>query len=289
MSRTLIICEKPSVARDVANALPGRYVKAKGGEHYEGPDAYVAFAVGHLVEQVDPDAYDERFKKWRYEDLPIVPQAFRYEARDARAAKQLKSLHKLMASPEVTELVNACDAGREGELIFKLILETAPAKARAKPVKRAWFSSMTPGAIRDAFEHLRDDEAMRPLEEAARARSEADWLVGMNATRAATTKAGSARKVLSLGRVQTPTLALIVGRDLAIAAFVPEDYWEVEARFRTAEGADYAGLWHEGSTTRLAAAEPAEAIASAARGQDAVVSSRWRPSPRSSSRRSSTT
>src|SRR5204863_2404464 len=172
------------------------------GDRWEGPDAIVAYAVGHLVEQVDPEAYDERYRKWRYEDLPIVPSRFRYEARDAKAAKQLKALHKLMASPEVTELVNACDAGREGELIFKLILETAPRAAREKPVRRAWFSSMTPAAIREAFEHLRHDEAMRPLEEAARARSEADWLVGMNATRAATTKAGSARKVLSLGRVQ---------------------------------------------------------------------------------------
>ncbi|HJZ61296.1 MAG TPA: DNA topoisomerase, partial [Miltoncostaeaceae bacterium] len=206
MSKSLIICEKPSVARDVAAALPGKL--AKKGDFWEGDEAIVAYAVGHLVEQVDPEAYDPRYKKWRYEDLPIVPEHFRYEARDPRAAKQLKSLHKLMASPEITDLVNACDAGREGELIFKLILETAPAAAREKPVRRAWFSSMTPAAVRDAFEHLRDDQAMRPLEEAARARSEADWLVGMNATRAATTKAGSVRKVLSLGRVQTPTLAL---------------------------------------------------------------------------------
>jgi DNA topoisomerase III len=273
MPKTLIICEKPSVARDVAAALPGRHPKAKGADHYEGPEAVVAYAVGHLVEQVDPEAYDGRFKKWRYEDLPIVPERFRYEARDARAAKQLKALHKLMASPEVDTIVNACDAGREGELIFKLILETAPAKARQKPVRRAWFSSMTPAAIREAFENLREDETMRPLEDAARARSEADWLVGMNATRAATTRAGSARRVLSLGRVQTPTLALIVGRDMAISAFVPEDYWEVEARFRTGGGAVYTGLWHEGSTTRLTAAEPAEAIAAAARGQDATVES----------------
>jgi DNA topoisomerase-3 len=268
---SLIICEKPSVARDVAAALPGTFKKS--GDHYEGPGAIVAYAVGHLVEQVDPEAYDERLKTWRYEDLPILPQRFRYEARDARAAKQLKALHKLMSSPEVDEIVNACDAGREGELIFKLILETAPAKAREKPVRRAWFSSMTPDAIREAFEHLRDDAQMAPLEEAARARSEADWLVGMNATRAATTKAGSVRKVLSLGRVQTPTLALIVNRDLAIAAFVPEDYWEVEARFATASGAGYDGLWHEGATTRLGQAAPAEAIAAAARGRDAVVES----------------
>ncbi|WP_217915680.1 DNA topoisomerase 3 [Miltoncostaea marina] len=268
----LIICEKPSVAQDVAKALLGSKAK-RVGDHWEGPDAIVAFAVGHLVEQVDPDKYDERYKKWRYEDLPILPDHFRYQPRDARAGKALKGLHALMKRPDVERIVNACDAGREGELIFKLILETAPKAAREKPVQRAWFSSMTQSAIREAFDSLRDDEAMRPLEAAARARSEADWLVGMNATRAATTKAGSIRKVLSLGRVQTPTLALIVNRDLAIQAFVPEDYWEVEAGFATEGGGRYPGLWHEGSTTRLAAAAPAEAIAAAAAGQPGVIES----------------
>jgi DNA topoisomerase-3 len=272
MPRSLIVCEKPSVAQDVAKALFGKAAR-KQGDHWEGPDAVVAFAVGHLVEQVDPDAYDARYKKWRYEDLPILPESFRYQARDARAAKQLKSLHALMKRDDVDQIVNACDAGREGELIFKLILETAPKAARSKPVKRAWFSSMTQNAIREAFAALRDDDAMRPLEAAARARSEADWLVGMNATRAATTKAGSVRKVLSLGRVQTLTLALIVNRDLAISAFVPQDYWEVQARFTTAGSAGYAGLWHEGSTTRLNEAAPAEAIAAAASGQEGVVES----------------
>jgi DNA topoisomerase-3 len=271
MARSLIICEKPSVARDVSTALPGKF--AKSGDFYESDSTVVGFAIGHLVEQVDPDQYDERYKKWKYEDLPIIPGAFKYQARDAKAGKQLKALHKYMTSDDVDVIVNACDAGREGELIFKLILETAPKKAREKPVKRAWFSSMTAQAIRDAFEHLRDDEEMVPLEEAARARSEADWLVGMNATRAATTKAGSVRKVLSLGRVQTPTLALIVGRDLAIQAFVPEDYWEVEATFATAGGARYVGLWHEGSKTRLTAGEPAEAIVAAVSGKPAVVES----------------
>jgi DNA topoisomerase III len=271
MASTLIICEKPSVARDVAAALPGKFVKH--GDHYEGPDATVAYAVGHLVEQADPEVYDEKLKKWRYEDLPIVPEHFRYDARDARAAKQLKSLHKLMASKDVDTIVNACDAGREGELIFKLILETAPLAARQKHVQRAWFSSMTANAIREAFGRLREDEQMRPLEEAARARSEADWLVGINATRAATTRAGSARKVLSLGRVQTPTLALVVARDLAIDAFVPQDYWEVEARFTTGDGTRYAGLWHKGATTRLTAAEPAEEIVVAVRGQAGVIES----------------
>ncbi len=271
MPRSLIICEKPSVARDVAAALPGSFKKV--GDFYESPKLIVAFAVGHLVEQVDPDQYDIKWKKWNYDDLPIVPDEFKYQARDARAGKQLKALHKLMGSDDVDTIVNACDAGREGELIFKLILETAPKKAHGKPVKRAWFSSMTKKAIVDAFDELRDDAEMVPLEQAARARSEADWLVGMNATRAATTKAGSARKVLSLGRVQTPTLALIVARDLAIQAFVAEDYWEVEARFEAAAGANYTGMWHEGSTTRLTAAEPAEAIVAAVAGKPAVIES----------------
>ncbi|MGI9539881.1 MAG: toprim domain-containing protein, partial [Miltoncostaeaceae bacterium] len=169
MGRALIICEKPSVAGDVAKALFGGKGK-KVADRYEGPDAIVAFAVGHLVEQVDPDAYDKTYKTWRYEDLPILPEEFRYQPRDAKAAKTLASLHKLMIKKDVDEIVNACDAGREGELIFKLILQTAPEAAHEKPIKRAWFSSMTAGAIRDAFDELRDDEQMKPLEEAARAR-----------------------------------------------------------------------------------------------------------------------
>ncbi len=271
MPRSLIICEKPSVARDVAAALPGTFKKA--GDFYQSPKWVVAFAVGHLVEQIDPDGYDPKFKKWVYEDLPIVPDTFKYHARDARSSKQLKALHKLMADDDVDTIVNACDAGREGELIFKLILETAPKKAHGKPVKRAWFSSMTKQAIRDAFDNLRDDDEMQPLEAAARARSEADWLVGMNATRAATTKAGSVRKVLSLGRVQTPTLALIVMRDLQIQAFVPQDYWEVHGTFTTAAGDTYNGLWHQGSKNRLDAADAAAAIVAVTNGAPAVVES----------------
>lgn len=271
MPRSLIICEKPSVARDVAAAIPGKF--AKSGDFYQSPKFVVAFAVGHLVEQIDPDGYDPKFKKWVYDDLPIVPETFKYHARDARSSKQLKALHKLMASDDVDVIVNACDAGREGELIFKLILETAPKAAHGKPIKRAWFSSMTKQAIRDAFENLRDDEEMQPLEAAARARSEADWLVGMNATRAATTKAGSVRKVLSLGRVQTPTLALIVERDLQIQAFVPKDYWEVHGTFTTEKGTTYAGLWHKGSTNRLDSADAAAAIVAVTNGSPAVVES----------------
>jgi len=272
VSRSLIICEKPSVATDVAKALFGGKASKKR-DHYEADEAIIAHAVGHLVEQVDPEVYEKRWKKWNYDDLPIVPDDFAYQPRDDRAGKQLAALHKLMMRKDVTELVNACDAGREGELIFKLILQTAPEEARAKPVKRAWFSSMTQGAIRDAFDALRNDDQMLPLEAAARARSEADWLVGINATRAATTQAGSVRKVLSLGRVQTPTLALIVRRDLEIQAFVPEDYWQVDAGLLADTNAEYRGLWHEGSRDRLKNAEEAEAISAAVTGKAGVIAS----------------
>jgi DNA topoisomerase III len=268
MPKTLIICEKPSVARDLVAALPGRF--AESNDLYESDTHVIGFAVGHLVEQVDPDAYDARFKRWRFEDLPILPDEFRYEPRDAKAGKQLRSLHAAMRRKDVDELVNACDAGREGELIFKLILQTSNVQ---KPVRRAWFSSMTKTAIRDAFEHLRDDSELRPLEDAARARSESDWLIGMNATRAATTRIGSPRSPVSLGRVQTPTLALIVRRDLEIAAFVPEDYWQVQAQFDTAASERYTGMWQQGSSNRLKTAEEAERIATLAHGADAVVES----------------
>ena len=285
VSKKLIICEKPSVARDVATALPETF--SQKGDAYESDHWVISYAVGHLLEQVDPDEYDPRFRKWTYEDLPIIPEEFRYQARDSRAAKQLGSLHKLMARNDVTGIVNACDAGREGELIFKLILQSASEKARAKPVERAWFSSMTKAAIQDAFTSLRPDSDMRPLEDAARARSEADWLVGMNGTRAATTRAGSIRRVLSLGRVQTPTLAMIVRRDLEIQAFEPRDYWQIEAMFT---GADQPlpGTWNDvegahrdilfvddGKTfkDRIAVGPAAEAISSAVSGAEGVVKS----------------
>ncbi len=267
MGKNLVICEKPSVAADVAKALGAKGV-ADG--FFESDDVVVGFAVGHLVEQVDPEAYDARYKTWRFEDLPIVPDAFRYEARDARSKKQLTLLHKAIKRKDVETVVNACDAGREGELIFKLVLETSGA---TKPVKRAWFSSMTQKAIKDAFSHLRDDAEMLPLEHAARARSEADWLVGMNASRAATTRIGSRRAALSLGRVQTPTLALIVRRDLEIGAFRPEAYWQVRATFATASGASYEGTWRRGTKDRLDSGDEAERVAASTRAGTAVVAS----------------
>ena len=267
MSKKLVICEKASVQRDVAAALPGTFKKV--GDLLESDDWIVGAASGHLVEQLEPDEYDAKYKRWKFEDLPILPEVARYEARDERAIKQLAVLHKAIKRKDVDIIVNACDAGREGELIFKLIYQTSGAE---KPIERAWFSSMTKGAIRDAFDHLRDDEQMKPLEAAARARETADWLVGYNATRAATVKVGSPRNPIPIGRVKTPTLALIARRDEEINAFIPVPYWEVVADFTSQAGAPYAGKWHRGTAKSTATADEAEAIATAVRGaSDAKV------------------
>jgi len=260
MGKRLIITEKASVQRDVVGALPGTF--AKKGDLFESDDYVVGAASGHLVEQLEPDEYDARYKRWKFEDLPIIPPEQRYEARGERAVKQLAVLHKAMKRKDVDIIVNACDAGREGELIFKLIYQTSGVD---KPIERAWFSSMTKGAIRDAFEHLRDDQQMKPLEAAARARETADWLVGYNATRAATVKVGSPRNPIPLGRVKTPTLALIARRDEEIAAFVPVPYWEVHADFTSQAGQPYGGRWFRGTDKTLPSAEEAERVAAAAR------------------------
>ena len=169
-----------------------------------GDDFVITWAVGHLVGLAEPDAYDPKLRKWRYADLPIVPEKFKLVPLDDRAAKQLKAIHKLMKDPEIERIVNACDAGREGELIFAYVFDTAGVD---KPVDRLWLSSMTKRAITEAFESLRPGEEMKPLEDAARSRSEADWLVGMNSTRAASIRLRAAFDgAVSLGRVQTPTL-----------------------------------------------------------------------------------
>ena len=216
--KTLVIAEKPSVARDLAAALPGTFDNQDS--YLESEDTVITFAVGHLVELTDPEDYDERFKKWRMADLPIVPEEFRLRPRDKKAEKQLKVIHKLLKRDDVDRIVNACDAGREGELIFAYIYETSGVD---KPVERLWISSMTKQAIKEGFEKLRPGEQLRQLEAAARSRSEADWLVGMNATRAATIRGRAwVGGVVSLGRVQTPTLAMIVRREKEIQAFVAE-------------------------------------------------------------------
>ncbi len=263
--KTLVIAEKPSVARDLADALPGTF--ENNDSYLESEDTVITFAVGHLVELTEPEDYDERFKKWRMADLPIVPEEFRLRPRDKKAEKQLKVIHKLLKREDVDRVVNACDAGREGELIFAYIYETSGVD---KPVERLWISSMTKSAIKEGFERLRPGEQLRQLEAAARSRSEADWLVGMNATRAATIRGRAwVGGVVSLGRVQTPTLALLVKREREIQAFVPEPYWLVHAEFDPR----YQGLWFEGDETRLKEAKRAEGIAAKVSGKDGIVES----------------
>src|SRR5215475_2140856 len=266
--KTLVIAEKPSVARDIVDALPGSF--ENNDTSYESDDTIVTFAVGHLVELIAPEEYDDRYKRWRMDDLPIIPEDFRLHARDKKAEKQLKAIHKLLKRDDVDRIVNACDAGREGELIFAYIYETSGVD---KPVERLWISSMTKQAIREGFEQLRPGEQLRQLEAAARSRSEADWLVGMNATRAATIRGRAwVGGVVSLGRVQTPTLALMVKREREIQAFVPEPYWLVHAQFDPR----YEGLWFEGEETRITGKggdKRAEGIAAKVSGKDGVVES----------------
>jgi DNA topoisomerase-3 len=260
--KTLIIAEKPSVGRDIAGALDGVFQKRTLADlspkakkatkdeptFLESDDNVIAWAVGHLVQLAEPEEYDEKWKKWRMADLPIVPpDGFKLVPRDAKSKKQLKLVETLLKRDDIDRVINACDAGREGELIFAYLYESVfgvlPTNADApKPVERLWISSMTKSAIRDGFEQLRPGTQLQPLESAARARSEADWLVGMNATRAATIRGRAwVGGVVSLGRVQTPTLAIIVAREREIQAFVPEPYWLVHASFDPR----YEGLWFD--------------------------------------------
>jgi DNA topoisomerase-3 len=269
VSKTLVVAEKPSVGQDLARTLPGPFKKQEG---YLEADSYVVtWAVGHLVTLAEPDEYDERFKKWRRADLPILPTEFKVKPADARSGKQLAVIQRLMRRPDVDRVINACDAGREGELIFAYIWQTARVR---KPVERLWISSLTARAIRDGFDHLRPGADMDRLEQAARSRAEADWLIGMNATRAATIRGRAALGgVVSLGRVQTPTLALLAQREAEIQAFVPEDYWLVEATFDAQARGQYPGRWFAGEATRLPSAERAEAIVAKIQGRPGVVAS----------------
>jgi DNA topoisomerase-3 len=267
MGKTLVIAEKPSVARDLAAALPGSFTQSKDKTHLVGGDHVITWAVGHLVGLAEPDAYDPKLKKWRFADLPIIPDEFKLVPNDERSAKQLRAIHKLIADDEIDRIVNACDAGREGELIFAYVYELAKVK---KPVERLWLSSMTKKAISEAFEQLRPGEEMKPLEAAARSRSEADWVVGMNATRAASIRLRAAFDgAVSLGRVQTPTLALVARREEEIRAFKPEPYWLVEARFEASGARHYSGRYLGGK--RLPEEKEALAIVEAVTGQPGEV------------------
>src|SRR3954466_12362834 len=257
MAKRLVIAEKPSVGQDFVGVLEGPFDKHEG--YFESPEWIVTWAVGHLIQLAQPEEYDDKYKKWRMADLPIVPPHFRLEIRDERSRKQWQVVHKLLTRDDVDEVVNACDAGREGELIFAWLYEKAGVR---KPVKRLWLQSMTTQAIKRAFDSLRDGDEMRLLEQAARSRSEADWVVGMNATRAATIRLRSSFDgAVSLGRVQTPTLAITARREEEIRAFVPEPYWLVDARFEPSDdAARHAGRYHAGAQPRLKSPEEAEAI-----------------------------
>jgi DNA topoisomerase III len=309
VAKTLVIAEKPSVGRDLASALDGPFQRRKLEDirpkrsrkkadddtneevvekaksrsksrrdeavFLESDDYVITWAVGHLVQLAEPEEYDEKWKRWRMADLPIVPpNGFKLVPRDAKSKKQLKLIETLLKRDDIDRIINACDAGREGELIFAYVYESvfgesATSKDAPKPVERLWISSMTKTAIRDGFEKLRPGTQMQHLEDAARSRSEADWLVGMNATRAATIRGRAwVGGVVSLGRVQTPTLAMIVKREREIQAFVPEPYRLVHATFQP----PYQGLWFEGDETRIFGdLERADRIVAKVSGQDGTI------------------
>ncbi len=239
MGKTLIIAEKPSVASDISKAL-GKFQKQD--DYFENDDYVISSAVGHLLTIVPPEGVEAARGKWTFKCLPVIPPHFDLLPIE-KSASRLKTLTKLIKRKDVDKLVNACDAGREGELIFRNIVRYTKAK---QPIQRLWLQSMTPAAIRDGFAALRSDESMQPLADAATSRSEADWLVGINGTRAMTafnSKLGGFFKT-TVGRVQTPTLAILVEREAKIRGFKPRDYWEVLGTFDAVAG-PYNGRWFD--------------------------------------------
>jgi DNA topoisomerase-3 len=296
-SKTLVIAEKPSVAQDIVRALTPTTGKFdKHDEHFENEQWIVTSAVGHLVEIQAPEAFDVKRGKWSFAHLPVIPPYFELKPID-KTKGRLSAIVKLAKRKDVGAVVNACDAGREGELIFRLIEQYAKSK---HPVKRLWLQSMTPAAIRDGFAQLRSDKQMLPLADAARCRSEADWLVGINGTRAMT--AFNSRDggffLTTVGRVQTPTLSLVVEREEKIRKFVSRDYWEIHATFEAEKG-QYAGKWFDPAWKKPATAEGAEpdaeqradrlwnerealAVAQAVRGKPARVTDESKPSTQAS-------
>jgi DNA topoisomerase III len=282
MTKTLIIAEKPSVANDIAKTLGGF---TKHDEYFESDEYVLSSAVGHLLEIAVPEEHDVKRGKWSFAHLPMIPPYFALNP-IAKTEARLKVLNKLIKRKDVTTLINACDAGREGELIFRLIAQNAKAK---QPVKRLWLQSMTPGAIREGFTHLRTDEEMLPLADAARCRSEADWLIGINGTRAMTafnSKEGGFY-LTTVGRVQTPTLSIVVEREEKIKKFVARDFWEVRAEFVCAAGV-YEGRWldtkfkkdetdPEKRAERLWSKAAADSIATACRGKQGIVTEEAKP------------
>ncbi len=295
MSKTLVIAEKPSVAQDIVRALTpvaGKF--DKHDEYFENDTYVVTSAVGHLVEIQAPEKYDIKRGKWSFTHLPVIPPYFDLKPVD-KTKTRLNAVVKLAKRKDVTNLINACDAGREGELIFRLIEQYAGGgKSLGKPVKRLWLQSMTPDAIRQGFEQLRGERDMAGLADAARSRSEADWLVGINGTRAFT--AFNSRDggffLTTVGRVQTPTLAVVVEREEQIRKFVSRDYWEIHASFG-AEAGSYPGKWFDPAwkkneddaelkADRVWSQAQAQAIADAVRGQAGTVTEEARPSNQAS-------
>jgi DNA topoisomerase-3 len=295
MGKTVIIAEKPSVAQDIVRALTpvsGKF--DKGSDHFENEQYVVTSAVGHLVEIKAPEAYDVKRGKWSFAHLPVVPPHFDLAPID-KAKSRLTAVVRQIKRKDVDAIINACDAGREGELIFRLIVQYAWGdKPNPKPITRLWLQSMTPQAIREGFERLRSDQQMQGLADAARSRSEADWLVGINGTRAMT--AFNSRDggffLTTVGRVQTPTLSIVVEREEKIRKHVARDYWEVRADFDSLAGL-YEGKWFdpkwkknpddpEQRADRLWTEAQANAIRDAVLGQPATVSEESKPSTQSS-------
>lgn len=235
--KVLVIAEKPSVARDITRALGGFHNEKN---FFEGPDHVVTSAVGHMLELAAPEGVEVERGKWALANLPVIPDHFDLKPIQKNES-QLKLIRKLYARKDVDRVINACDAGREGELIFHYLIRHFKG---SKPVQRLWLQSMTPQAIRDGFERLREGDKLLPLQRAAVCRSESDWLIGINATRAMTAlnSSGGGFSLTTVGRVQTPTLALLVDREKEIQHFEPRDYWEVKATFAIASGR-YEGYW----------------------------------------------
>lgn len=237
--KRLIIAEKPSVASDLSKVL-GKFKKID--DYYENDSLIIASAVGHIVELFMPDDIDKKLKWWSLKTLPIIPEKFQLKPIE-KTKDKLNTLKKLIARKDVSEVINACDAGREGELIFAYIYEITKCK---KPIQRLWMSSMTPESIKEAFSHLRNASEMIPLQDAARCRSESDWLVGINGTRAITSRmfGQRSRQIATVGRVQTPTLSLVYEKEKSIKNFTPQTYWKILAKFQIHNG-QYEGYYQK--------------------------------------------
>jgi len=260
----LIVAEKPSVARDIARVL-GVRSQAQGA--LESRERVITWCVGHLVELDEPASYDARWKAWRMESLPMLPEQFKLRP-TSTARDQYNVVQRLLTDRRFTEVINACDAGREGELIFRYVYDLAGCKL---PIRRLWISSMTDEAVSAGFANLKSGVDYEPLADAARCRSEADWLVGLNATRAVTVRHRDGSKnspLYSIGRVQTPTLAILVERERAVTNFVPRDYWELQGVFQAPDQKDghkFTAPWSYEGRRRLATAALADALATRTR------------------------